>query len=116
MGELIAMLFLAREIAHRAHLATPSYAQHMALGEFYRRIVEDADALAEAWQGRNGVIDIPLGDMTPDEDIVVALQRHVSWIEANRDRIAGEDRPIQNLIDTALATYLTALYKLRHLM
>ena len=51
MGELIAILFLAREIAHREHLKTRSFAAHMALNEFYNDIVERADAIAESYQG-----------------------------------------------------------------
>ena len=52
MKELIALLFLAREIAHREHLKTRSFAAHMALNEFYTGIIENADAIAEAYQGQ----------------------------------------------------------------
>ncbi len=45
-GMLIATLLLARDITHREHLKTRSYAQHMALGDFYTGIVDLADSLA----------------------------------------------------------------------
>jgi hypothetical protein len=117
MENLIATLFLARELAHREHLRTRSYAQHMALGEFYDEIVENADAIAEAWQGRFGLMtDIPMLVNTVQGDIVAVLQSHVDWIAANRySACPREETAIQNLIDEAVGTYLSALYKLRFL-
>jgi hypothetical protein len=117
MENLIATLFLARELAHREHLRTRSYAQHMALGEFYDEIVEHADAIAEAWQGRFGLMtDIPMLVNTVQGDIVAVLQSHVDWIAANRySACPREEMAIQNLIDEAVGTYLSALYKLRFL-
>ena len=53
-GQFVALLFLARDMAHRAHLKATgpgSFAAHMALGNFYEEIVERADAFAEAYQG-----------------------------------------------------------------
>ena len=49
MEHLISLLFLARDLAHREHLRTKSFAQHMALNTFYNEIVENADAIAEAY-------------------------------------------------------------------
>ena len=51
MENLIATLFLARELAHREHLRTRSYAAHIALSDFYEGIIDRADAIAEAYQG-----------------------------------------------------------------
>jgi hypothetical protein len=40
----------------------------------------------------------------------------VKWIKDNRYKICEkDDTPIQNLIDAAVETYLSALYKLRFL-
>ena len=65
IGRLIALLFLSREYAHRAHLRTTSYAQHVALGEFYPSIVDIADSLTEAYQGRHGIVEgIPMLEYT----------------------------------------------------
>ena len=117
MGELIATLFLSREIAHRAHLKTESFAQHEALGAFYDQVVEDADAIAEAYQGRNGVIkDIPFLPADDAGNIADILERHMDSIEGMRYKAAEKsDTPIQNLIDTALENYLSTLFKLRRL-
>lgn len=117
MENLIATLFLARELAHREHLRTRSYSQHMALGAFYDDIVGNADAIAEAYQGRFGLLgEIPMLVNTVSGNIVDVLQSHVEWIAANRYNAcdAGETA-IQNLIDEAVATYLSTIYKLRFL-
>lgn len=117
MEKLISLLFLARDITHREHLKTRSYAQHMALGSFYSAIVDDADAIAEAYQGQHGIIEnIAITGYVSSTPVIEVLQDHVSWIKANRYSICEkEDTPIQNLIDNAVATYLSAIYKLRFL-
>ena len=60
-GKYVALLFLARDIAHRVHLKTKSFSEHMALNEFYNDIVEHADDFAEAYQGcYEELLNIPL--------------------------------------------------------
>jgi len=120
IDELVATMFLSREMAHRAHLRTSgpgSFAQHMALGEFYPAIVDKADAIVEAYQGRHGLIDIPYLDAPKDyKDIIKILEKHLSDIETLRYvAVDKKDTAIQNLIDEAVATYLSALYKLKNL-
>jgi Family of unknown function (DUF5856) len=116
MEKIIATLFLSRELAHRAHLSTPSYSEHMALQIFYEGIIEHADALAEAYQGRYGPLDkIPLLDNETEGDIADVLEGQLAYIEMHHDEAAGSDRPLQNLIDTACGLYLSTLYKLRQL-
>jgi hypothetical protein len=51
MEHFISLLFLARDVAHREHLRTRSFAAHMALNDFYHEIIEQADGLVEAYQG-----------------------------------------------------------------
>jgi hypothetical protein len=117
IGEFIALLFLSREVAHRAHLATTSYSQHMALGAFYEGIVPLVDTLAEAYQGRNGLIDdIPILDRESPADILETLTTHLAWVEANRYEAAPkEDSTLQNIIDEIISLYLSTLYKLKNL-
>lgn len=120
IGQFIALLFLARDLAHRAHLRATgpgSFARHEALGEFYPAVVELADKLAEAYQGRNGIIEnMPLLENEYGDDIVVAMERQLAWLEANRYKaIPKEDTPLQNLVDEIVILYLSALYKLKNL-
>ena len=117
MENLIAHLFLARELAHRAHLRSRSYAEHVALGEFYGAIVDHADTITEAWQGRTGeLLSIPLLSGSIDQPILDVLKAHVDWIASARYVAAPrDDTPIQNLIDGAVEAYLSTIYKLTFL-
>ena len=54
---LITGLFKARDIAHKLHLHTDSYAAHMALNDLYDQLVSHADSFAEAYQGKHGLIN-----------------------------------------------------------
>jgi hypothetical protein len=124
MEDLIATLFLSREFAHRRHLAVTgpgSYAAHKALRSFYDHIVDRADAIAEAYQGRNGLMDeIPYLDGPKGKKSIAAT---ATWLENQMDKITEmrydccpkTDTAIQNLIDEAIATYLSVIYKLRNL-
>ena len=119
-GQFIAVLFLARELAHRAHLRTKgkgSFAQHMALGEFYPAIGEFADKLTEAWQGRNiQILEVPLLDNEFPGDIKTSMRAQLAWIEKNRHTaVPKEDTPLQNLIDDIVLLYLGTIYKLEFL-
>jgi len=116
-GKLIGLMFLSRDVAHREHLKTASYAQHMALGSFYDDIIGLADKLAETYQGRNGVIkDIPRMNDVAKGDIVTVLEQHLKTIEKNRCiDIPDKDTALQNIIDEIVGLYLTTLYKLRTL-
>lgn len=104
-------------MAHRAHLNTTSFSQHSALGTFYDDIIDNADAIAEAYQGRNGLIGkIPMLSETDTGNIADVLEKHLGMIEKLRyTAVDKTDTPIQNLIDTAAETYLSTLYKLRNL-
>lgn len=117
MNELIAVLFLSREIAHREHLATDSYAQHMALGSFYSDVVDLADSLAEAYQGRTGerIKDIPYYENPMKGDIVKTLKKMLEKVEELRTECCKDDTTIQNIIDEVVALYLSTIYKLTFL-
>ena len=118
IARLIAVLFLSREVAHRAHLETKSFSQHMALGSFYDGIIDNADSIAEAYQGRHGLIGkIPmLTEADLEADIADLLEKHLGMLEKLRyTAVEKSDTAIQNLIDTAVETYLSTLYKLRNL-
>lgn len=119
IGQLVGTLFLSREVAHRAHLATTgtgSFAKHSALGEFYPAVGDHGDTITEAYQGRHGLIEIPYLKYDDEGDIIKCLEKYMDDIEELRyGAVDKKDTTIQNLIDDALATYLSTLYKLRHL-
>lgn len=117
VGRLIALLFLGRDLAHREHLRTKSFSQHSALGTFYDSVVDIADSIAEAYQGRNGIIEsIPMLNNEAVGPIDMVLEKQLDAIEKLRyTAVDRDDTAIQNLIDEAVSLYLSTLYKLRNL-
>lgn len=116
-AEFVGHLFLARNVAHSVHLNTRSYAKHVALGEFYDKVIDLADSFAEAYQGRHGLIgSVPVAAVRKSGNIVEFLQDSLADIEANRYKVCEEsDTAIQNIVDEIVALYLSTLYKLRFL-
>lgn len=117
MENLLSILFYSREIAHREHLKTTSYAQHKALGDFYDGIIPLADSLAEAYQGRNGIMKyIPFavfkleGQKNCDK-----IKFLLSKVETERKKLDQKDTTIQNIIDEIVGLYLSTIYKLEFL-
>ena len=117
MADFIGTLFLARDVSHSVHLNTRSYAKHVALNEFYDNILDLADKLAEAAQGRHGLIGpITLMSAKKTGNIVEFLEDSMSEVEKMRyDVCKKEDTPLQNIIDEIVGQYLSTLYKLKFL-
>ena len=110
-------LFLARDVAHSAHLNTRSYAKHVALNEFYDGIIDLADKFAEAYQGRHGLIGpIELQQATKTNSVLEFLQDSLKSLEDMRYKVCDKsDTPLQNIIDEIVGLYLSTLYKLKFL-
>lgn len=111
---LVGLCFEARNLAHKFHLATTSYAQHKALEEYYNGIIELADSYAENYQGRHDLLtnypQITLTAATPIE----LVEEVRNWIDANRQD-CGDFSELQNIIDDIQALNNSTLYKLRNL-
>ena len=117
MADFVGCLFLARDVVHSVHLNTRNYAKHKALQKFYKNIIDLADAFAEAYQGRHGLIGpIGLQSAKKTTDIVQFLSSQLEDIEACRYDVCDKsDSALQQLIDNIIELYLTTLYKLRFL-
>ena len=82
-ANFVGLLFLGRDVAHSVHLNTRSFSKHMALGTFYDEIIDHADAFAEAYQGRYGLIGaITLSSAKKTSNIVEFLTDQLAEIEA----------------------------------
>jgi len=111
--QFMGLLFAARDYAHRQHLATNSYAQHVALGGFYDGIIDLADTFAEAYMGREGKrigdfasVAVPAGE--PDK----VLRRILDVIEDIRDFVPAKDTALNNIIDEIVDLFLKTLFLL----
>ena len=116
-ADFIGHLFLARDVTHSVHLNTRSYAKHKALGGFYEDVVELADDLAEAYQGRHGLIGpITLQSAKKTNNVVEFLEDSLADIEKMRYEVCEKtDTALQNIIDEIVGLYLSTLYKLKFL-
>jgi hypothetical protein len=116
-AQFMGLLFLGRNVAHSVHLNTRSYSKHVALNTFYDNVIDHADAFAEAYQGRNGLIGpiaIPAAKKTTN--IIEFLQDQLAEIEKGRYEVCDKsDSTLQQLIDNIVQLYLSTLYKLRFL-
>ena len=113
--QFIGLLFASRDYAHKMHLATDSYAQHMALGTFYEDIIGLADELAEAWMGRNlqKIGEIPTINVPKGEPLNV-LKRLLEVVQDTRDFVS-DDTVLSNIIDEIEQLYSSTIYKLKFL-
>jgi len=117
LAQLAAKVFSDRNIAHRAHWKAKgvgSYAEHIALGEFYDAIVGAIDAIIEADQGMYGLIDDFTVEDDKPENMAEFIKQGSSWIETNRDKFS-KCAAVLALIDDLTAIYLRTAYKLANL-
>jgi hypothetical protein len=111
--QVLSVMFLARDMAHKEHLKTGSFAQHSALGSFYVDVIGLADSLAEAYQGKYGIIkEIPSMSMKGNKNISQRLKMCVDMIEKAREEY---DPFLQNIVDEAIALFYSTIYKLDNL-
>ena len=117
MADFIGQLFLARDVTHSVHLNTRSYAKHKALQKFYEGIVDLADGLSEAYQGRHGLMGpITLHSAKKSNNIIEFLEDSLAQIEASRYEVIDKsDTALHNMVDGIVELYLSTLYKLKFL-
>ena len=114
--QLVARVFATRNAAHLLHWRGPSYAQHVALGEFYDAILDKLDEIVECHQGETGE---PIGPVVvlaqPGLDTLPSyISAEEDWICENRNAIS-DDEAVRALIDELANLYQRASYKLRFL-
>lgn len=116
-ADFIGTLFLARDVAHSVHLNTRSFAKHKALKGFYEGVIDLADTMAEAYQGRHGLIGpISLMSAKKTNNILEFLEGQLADIEEMRYKVVDKsDTALQNIMDEIVALYLSTIYKLKFL-
>ena len=112
---LVSILLADRDFGHRAHWRTKSYAQHMALGDFYDPLPGFADELVECWQGcEQELADIPATPSVAAKEPLAHITARIA--EFRKIRRTLDDVPeFQNQIDTIVSHYQKTAYKLRFL-
>lgn len=113
--ELVGRVFATRNATHLAHWKTKSYAQHVALGDFYDGLIEKLDSIVEMYQGASGLIGSVEVPTTNTKNIIAHIRDEADWIADNRDEIADDVDAVKNVIDELVGLYLTTHYKLQNL-
>jgi len=110
----VSVLFHSATVTHFMHLQTKSFAQHMALGEYYDAIVELADKWAEAYQGCYDIITGYPKDFHLATDPVNYLTQIKEFVNDIRKDLP-QDSELNNLVDGIADQIDSTLYKLRFL-
>ena len=110
----VSVLFHSATVTHFMHLQTKSFAQHMALGEYYDAIVELADKWAEAYQGCYDIITNYPKDFHLATEPVKYLTQIKDFVDDIRKDLP-QDSELNNLVDSIADQIDSTLYKLRFL-
>jgi hypothetical protein len=113
--ELVMDLLHSATVAHIMHWQTESYAQHIALGEFYGEMPDLVDAVVEAYQGKNNVIlaQFPPAMSNYEEMQPLAYMEYLNEELTEGRSLFGDDPEIQNLVDAIADLIDSTMYKLR---
>lgn len=105
VNAVVDLVFADADAAHRQHLATESFAEHMALASFYEDVRDAMDSLAEALVG--------MGQRPQPAPKKMLDQLRDSFVQLQDLRSICDGVPgAENLFDNITSTYLTAIYKL----
>ena len=111
VADFISTLFHSSTVTHFMHLATDSFAVHMALGAYYTEILELADTYAEAYAGcYEKIKDFP-ENFHNAKDPVKYLTSIKEYVYKNREALP-DDSQLQNIVDEIAALIDSTLYKL----
>lgn len=111
---LFSKLFEARDFAHKAHLATKSYAQHKALNSFYDNVLDLLDQLIEVYQGQYGLTKIEFSSVK-DADVIEYFEDLAKFVVEGHGAFDKKDSHIHNIVDEITALCYSTLYKLKFL-
>ena len=113
IAKAIGVIFAGRTVTHIQHLKTKSYAEHVALNEFYDGIIDLADGLAEATQGEYGLIDVPFVTVAVPKDSAAFLKGQLA--ELDKLMAGVKEDYLMNIYQEIQKLYRSTIYKLVNL-
>ena len=117
VGEFFGKLFQLRDEIHLNHLkvnGTGSYAQHVALGDFYDSLLDLTDNLIESYQGKYGIIEITIPSSSKS-DSVKCIEELVKLTDGGNAWSIIIDTWSRNQLDEISTLCYKTLYKLKNL-
>lgn len=114
--ELISKLFHARTQVHIFHLQTDSYAQHKALDEFYSGILDFVDGIAEALQGKEGILKGYKSEPFVENNAPIPFLTELkNMLESYRTSLPTNYANIDNEVQSLITLIDSTVYKLKFL-
>lgn len=118
MKKFLELLFSSQIQSHVYHLQTKSFAQHLALQEYYEGIVPLIDTLAENYQGKYGIVEFGfttnIKGLSGDEDTTSYFAKLLDFVQKERENLP-QDGMLVNVYDDIEALVSSTHYKLKHL-
>ena len=111
----IAQSFAVRTAAHLLHLQSTSYAQHVALNEFYDGLVPLIDAYAETYQGENGIIKDYPSKAPPVDHALTLLTDYLDLVREEQEEDEDRSEALANILAEIEQLVSTSIYKIRFL-
>lgn len=116
-AQLVSKLLHSRNQTHIFHLQTKSYAEHIALNDYYDGVLSLFDGLIESYQGKHGIISNykceGFENYKSGEQVINYLKKLDGDIDTLRKSV--KESYLQNQIDTIQELINSTLYKLRFL-
>ena len=115
--QLVSKLLHSRNQVHIFHLQTKSYAEHIALNDYYDGVLGLFDGLIESYQGKHGIIlnykCDGFDNYKSGEQVINYLKKLDGDIDTLRKSV--KESYLQNQIDTIQELINSTLYKLKFL-
>lgn len=116
VNELVSVLFQSRLQAHIFHLRTKSYANHIALDDYYSDIVPLLDRLAETCNGHHGLMEyFKKYGVDNDGDVVQYFVGLLDQVQRLREDSMFDFADCQAIIDEIEELISITIYKLQYL-
>ena len=113
--QFIVQSLAVRTSAHLLHLISNSYAQHVALGDFYGTLTDLVDKYAEVYQGLDGKIaSWPAQATVERKDPIVLVEDYLELVQAEQAD-DHDSEALANILAELEELTAQTLYKLRFL-
>ena len=116
MEDLLSVLIHSVNQVHVFHLQTKSFSEHKALNEYYDSIGDLADKLAEAYQGKYGILNYKnvskIEKYESKETLIEYFDKIIKVIEKTRPI---KDDFIDNIVQEVETLIYQTLYKIKYL-
>ena len=113
--QFIVQSLTVRTAAHLLHLSSSSYAQHVALGDFYTSLADLVDKYAEVYMGLDGQIKVWPGPAAVErKDPITLIEDYLELVQAEQAE-DHDSEALANILAELEELSAQTLYKLRFL-